>query len=303
MDSLKNRPQGPSAPFQEIAPAAEGPWLRPGSGNPADPPTDRLDLSLQAQTLLGMDSRRPVAPPKLRQGDQGEPVRRLQEDLIRWMPGWRGVLLEDGCYGPQTARALTFFKKVNGTGVDGRSLDPRTGDLLEEIRSGEFWTRNPDGTPRHRRQPEQEEGYQRALATGHPLRRQGEGSSPEEIRRVAARHPDRFLRYRGFEARALTFKRFLVLEKAVERDFPGHRAAITCSTGGRHVGSAHGEGRALDLVLERVRDGYRPDSHEFDSSHFEELARQNGFETFNEYLHDSPFRTGPHLHVEAWPMP
>jgi hypothetical protein len=263
---------------------------------------DRLELSPQARALLQASPQVPK-PPKLRLGDQGPEVLRLQEDLLRWMPGWRGILAEDGCYGPQTAKALTFFKKVLGTGVDGRSLDSATEKLLDEVHSGEFWIKNPDGRPRHLRRAGQEEAYQRALANGYPLRGEEDGLSPEQVRRVAASNPNLMVRYRGFEARALTFKRFLALEKAVGQDFPGYRLAITCTTGGKHAGTAHGEGRALDLVLERIRDGYRPDTHEFDSSHLEKLARQSGFETLNEYLQGSTWWTGPHLHAEAWPMP
>jgi len=276
--------------------------LRVQGDDPEPPQGDRLELSPQARALLQAGPQAPP-PPTLRLGDQGQAVRRLQEDLLRWMPGWRGILAEDGCYGPQTAKALTFFKKVLGTGVDGRCLDSATEKLLDEVHSGEFWSRSPDGSPRHLRQAGQEDAYQRALASGHPLREERDGLSPEQVRRVAASHPDRLVRYRGFEARALTFKRFLALEKAVAQGFPGHRLAITCTTGGKHAGTAHGEGRALDLVLERIRDGYRPDTHEFDSPRLEELARQSGFETLNEYLHGSPWWTGPHLHAEAWPEP
>jgi len=305
MDSLKT----PAQTATSLAPRATG-ALHPEAGltrlqgGGSEPPSgDHLELSPQASALLLASRQVLTQVPKVRLGDQGQEVLRLQEDLIRWMPGWRGVLVEDGCYGPQTARAVTFFKKVNGTGVDGRCLDPTTEKLLDEVHSGQFWSRNPDGRPRHRRRPDQEEAYQRALATGHPLWEGLDGLSPGEVRRVAARQPDRFVRYRGFEACALTFKRFLALEKAVEQEFPGHRVAITCGTGGKHAGTAHGAGRALDLVLERIRDGYRPDTHEFDSSRLEDLARRSGFETLNEYLNDSPYWTGPHLHAEAWPAP
>ncbi len=305
MDSLKTPAQTPTCPAARATDTRqpEAVRIRLQGGSPEPLQGDRLELSPQARAMLQASPQFPVHTPKIRLGDQGQEVLRLQADLIRWMPGWRGVLVEDGCYGPQTARALTFFKEVLGTGVDGRCLDANTERLLDEVHSGQFWIKNPDGRPRHRRQPEQEEPYQRALTTGHPLRGGLDGLSPDQVRRVAASQPDRFVRYRGFEARALTFKRFLALEKTVEREFPGHRVAITCTTGGKHVGTAHGEGRALDLVLERIRDGYRPDTHEFDSSHLEDLARKNGFETLNEYLHDSPWWTGPHLHAEAWPAP
>lgn len=263
-------------------------------------PADGVELSLQAQDSLGWRSRAYASGP--RRGDRGEEVRRLQQDLVRWMPGWQDLLAQDGVYGPQTSRALAFFKRVNGTGRDGRSMDAGTAALLEEVRSGDFWTRNPDGRPRHRRQPGWEARYQRALREGYPLSDGAAGLSPSEIRRVAARDPERRVRYRGFEARALTWKRFLALERAVVREFPGHHLAITCTTGGVHQGLAHGDGRGLDLVLERDRDGYRPDAPEFDSPRLEVLARRNGFETFNEYLHGSRFRTGPHLHAEAWPV-
>ena len=262
---------------------------------------DGVELSPQAHRLLE-GSHRSQRAPGLREGDQGREVLSLQQALVRWMPGWRGLLSEDGVYGPQTRRAVQFFKKVHGTGRDGRSLDGRTSELLEEVRSGAYWVRHPGGRRHRSRVAEMEGRYQRALRSGYPFREPDSGLSPEQVREVAARAPERTVRYRGFQARALTFKRLLGLEGDVERQFPGYRLAITCTTGGTHAGSAHGQGRALDLVLERTRDGYRPEAWEFDSAALEELARSNGFETLNEYLLDSTYRTGQHLHVEAWPV-
>lgn len=262
---------------------------------PAHDEGDRVTLSDEA---LGF--RAQVGPPGPRLGDRGERVRALQEDLLRWMPGWKDHLEADGVYGPQTRKAVEFFKKVQGTGRDGRSVDPETAGKLHDLRTGEFWARNPDGTPQNPRVPEMETRYQKALQTGYPLADRSQGLSPSEIREVAASDPQRLVRYRGHDAQALTWKRYVELEKAARREFPGYHLAVTCTTEGEHQSAAHPDGRGIDFVLERDRDGYRPDTGEFDSGRLAELARQNGFEVLDEYVNDSAFRTGPHIHAEAW---
>lgn len=275
----------PPVPGRRLAPVEQ----ETGAEGP-----DAVSLSEEAQRY-----RTRVGPPGPRLGDEGERVLALQEDLLRWMPGWKGHLEADGIYGPRTRRAVEFFKKVHGTGRDGRRLDPRTAELLAEVRTGGYWARDPQGRARHPRRAELESRYQRALRSGYPLADGRQGLSPAEIRDLAARAPDQLVRYRGHEARALTWKRYLELEKAVAREFPGHHLAVTCTTGGQHSSLAHPEGRAVDFVLERDRDGYRPDVGEFDSSRLAELTRENGFEPFDEYRHDSTWRTGPHMHAEA----
>ena len=51
-------------------------------------------------------------------------------------------------------------------------------------------------------------------------------------------------------------------------------------------------------MLERDKDSYRPWAAEFDSDSLAALAAQNGFVPFNEYMHESKFQTGQHMHVE-----
>lgn len=289
---MQNRPVSLSPTSTSAAPRPRGGPAREG---PTHDVGDTVTLSDEA---LGFRTR--VGPPGPRLGDRGERVQALQEDLLRWMPGWQDHLEADGVYGPKTQKALEFFKKVQGTGRDGRSVDPDTAEMLHDVRTGEFWAHDPDGRSHNPRVPEMEQRYQKALRTGYPLADRSQGLSPAEIRDLAASDPQRLVRYRGHEARAVTWKRYLELEKAVRREFPGHHLAVTCTTEGEHQSVAHPDGRGIDFVLERDRDGYRPDTGEFDSGRLADLARQKGFEVLDEYVNDSALRTGPHIHAEAW---
>ena len=67
---------------------------------------------------------------------------------------------------------------------------------------------------------------------------------------------------------------------------PGFR--VTSTTGGKHAGAAHPEGRAMDMVM--------------DPKYYQAVAnelRKEGLKVIDATLKpDSPFWTGPHLHVE-----
>jgi peptidoglycan hydrolase-like protein with peptidoglycan-binding domain len=242
--------------------------------------------------------------PRLRLGHRGPEVERLQRDLLRWMPGWKGKLEVDGVFGPVTRRALEFFKRTYGVGRDGRSLDPRTARMLSEVEDGTFWTRNPDGRPRYQRRPEMERRYQKALKTGYPLEAPNPrgGLSVEEVQRIARESPHKLVRYQGHWGEAVMFKRYIELEKAVRQQYPGYHLEITATTEGQHSeGSPHYAGRAIDCVLVRDSDGYVPYGYEIDSTALERLGSQTGFLPYNEYVYSSAYKTGDHMHLEMAP--
>ena len=105
--------------------------------------------------------------------------------------------------------------------------------------------------------------------------------------------PNQMITYKGFKMQAETARRFQLLEKLIHERFPGRKVIITCTTEGKHLSKAHPEGRAVDFVVE-------PLTIE-ESKVIEELARKAGFKPYNEYIHDSPFKTGPHMHVQWGP--
>jgi len=263
---------------------------------PSLPSRERTSLSDESARILegALPGRR------LGVGTRGKEVAHIQAALIKWMPSWRNRLAVDGVYGQQTKKAVEFFKRTYGLGKDGTSLDAKSARYLREVRDGTFWV--PNSPPRHLRAPDMEKRYQRALKSGYPFdvpaNTGGNGLTPDQVRAIARSDPARLVKYKGFEGQALTFKRYIELEKSVSEKFPGYHAAITCTTEGSHSSSAHGEGRAVDFVLERDRDNYRPAASEFEAGELDALALKNGFHPYNEYLNDSTYKTGEHMHVE-----
>lgn len=291
---LRKSEANQTPPFQIIGPRPVAPPARPPHGASA---RDRVDLSAAARQWVAVPSH------GLTMGARGEAVTELQKSLLQWMPGWKDRLAVDGFYGKRTRKAVEFFKRTYGLGRDGGAVDTKTQRYLQEIRDGSFWIGGAHGPGRHPRLPGMERRYQKALRTGYPFDEPAQGGAtglaPDAIRRLAAEDPHRMIRYKGFRGQAITFKRYLELEKAVARTFPGYHAAITCTTDGVHSSSAHAEGRAIDLVLERDADGYRPDRGEFDTAALAALAPKNGFVPYDEYVHPSTYKSGPHLHVES----
>ncbi len=102
--------------------------------------------------------------------------------------------------------------------------------------------------------------------------------------------PYQMIRYKGFKMLAETARRFQILEKLIHERFPSKKITITCTTEGKHLSRAHPEGRAIDFVVEPLT--------KEESKVIEELARRAGFKPYNEYIYDSPYKTGPHMHVQ-----
>jgi uncharacterized phage infection (PIP) family protein YhgE len=102
---------------------------------------------------------------------------------------------------------------------------------------------------------------------------------------------DSIIDFRGFKMRADVAAKFLQLEEMIKREFPNRQIIITSGMDGQHMpGSKHYEGKAIDFVVE-------PLTIE-ESKRIEELAKKAGFDVYNEYIYDSPYKTGPHMHIQ-----
>jgi len=102
---------------------------------------------------------------------------------------------------------------------------------------------------------------------------------------------DSIIEFRGFKMRADVAAKFLQLEELIKREFPNRQIIITSGMDGQHMpGSKHYDGKAIDFVVE-------PLTIE-ESKRIEELAKKAGFDVYNEYIYDSPYKTGPHMHIQ-----
>jgi hypothetical protein len=102
---------------------------------------------------------------------------------------------------------------------------------------------------------------------------------------------DSIIEFRGFKMRADVAAKFLQLEEMIKREFPNREIIITSGMDGQHMpGSKHYDGKAIDFVVE-------PLTIE-ESKRIEELAKKAGFDVYNEYIYDSPYKTGPHMHIQ-----
>lgn len=212
---------------------------------------------------------------RLGKGDRGQEVKELQRALVTWMPSWKGKLAVDGDYGPETAAALDTFKRCYGLGKDGNSLDARTARALRTYRS----------QPRPLARPRL---YEKARKHGFPFDRE------QRIRELATRQPRSLVQWQGHPMQAATAVRYVDFMRKVENC--GYKPYITATTGGVHSSSAHGEGRAVDVVIEDPSG--RPITSA-QSWQFARLAEQSQLSVFNEYVYDSRYQTGPHLHLEG----
>ncbi|MCL6450415.1 MAG: hypothetical protein K6T75_03875 [Acetobacteraceae bacterium] len=102
---------------------------------------------------------------------------------------------------------------------------------------------------------------------------------------------DRWTSYKGRRMRRETREKWERLERELEER--GYRAEITSTTTGRHSDPRHRQGRAVDFVVYKGRKGISP----AESRKVEDICRQQGWTVYNEYLKDSTYKTGPHMHV------
>jgi len=110
------------------------------------------------------------------------------------------------------------------------------------------------------------------------------------VDQVAAQDPGKIISYQDFQMQAQTASRFTRLESLIRQTFPGRGIYITSTMDGQHMDPNHPAGKALDFVV----DGLTKD----ESVTLERLCQQAGFTPYNEYLHDSPYKTGDHMHVD-----
>ncbi|MCS7244184.1 MAG: hypothetical protein RMJ36_05575 [Candidatus Calescibacterium sp.] len=102
---------------------------------------------------------------------------------------------------------------------------------------------------------------------------------------------DTIIDFRGFKMKAEVASKFLELERMIKQYFPGREIIITSAMDGKHMpNSAHYRGEAIDFVVE-------PLTIE-ESKIVEKLAEKAGFKVYNEYIYDSPYKTGPHMHIQ-----
>lgn len=86
-----------------------------------------------------------------------------------------------------------------------------------------------------------------------------------------------------------TAYRFEKLRELVHKQWPGRTLWVSCTTGGQHSSSAHGQGRAIDCGIYGLTAS--------ESYTLEELAQSAGFYTYNEYVYSSQYNTGDHMHI------
>lgn len=102
---------------------------------------------------------------------------------------------------------------------------------------------------------------------------------------------DSIIEFRGFKMKAEVAAKFMELEKMIKQYFPGREIIITSGMDGQHMpNSAHYRGEALDFVVEPLT--------QEESKIVEKLAEKAGFKVYNEYIYDSPYKTGPHMHIQ-----
>lgn len=99
-----------------------------------------------------------------------------------------------------------------------------------------------------------------------------------------------FVNFDGFPMTAETAEAFGKLETLVRQRFPGKSVVITSTVEGKHQDPNHYAGKAVDFVVPGITNE--------ESKTLEQLCRQAGFSPFNEYLNDSLYKTGPHMHVD-----
>ncbi len=82
---------------------------------------------------------------------------------------------------------------------------------------------------------------------------------------------------------------FNKLKTLVHKRWPGQPFWVSCTTEGKHSSQAHPDGRAIDCGVDGISAK--------ESYVLESLAQSVGFKTYNEYVNDSTYKTGGHMHI------
>jgi hypothetical protein len=109
------------------------------------------------------------------------------------------------------------------------------------------------------------------------------------INTMAVSEPQRLIQYQGYNMQAQTASRFLRLEEMIRQAFPGRQVTVTSTTDGQHMDPNHPAGKAVDFVV----DGLTRE----ESKAVEDMSVRAGFTAYNEYINDSPYKTGDHMHI------
>jgi len=111
-----------------------------------------------------------------------------------------------------------------------------------------------------------------------------------QVSKTLNKNPKKIVEYQGFPMQAKVADKFIELEKAIKKEFPGRQVYVTSTMDGQHLSPAHPEGRAIDFVVSHLS---RRESLKVQS-----IAESCGFYVYNEYINGSPYKTGDHMHVE-----
>ncbi|MHC9541058.1 MAG: peptidoglycan-binding protein [Vulcanimicrobiota bacterium] len=232
----------------------------------------------------------------LHEGSKGEKVRALQQTLVTWMPEWKGVLQIDSIYGPQTNKALEIFKKINGFGVDGSSMDGKSAAALAGISRGDVLSYVSEGGSALKLRDE-------LLTMGGCARSQSQGTpeytkAQQRIAGIAEKSPCSIVNYQNHSMQAAAAARFIELENEIAQRFPGRSLLITSTMDGRHQDPGHAAGLSIDFVIAN-RNNQPVDVSSGQSMNVEQVCKEFGFTTYNEYINDSRYKTGPHMHISC----
>ncbi|MCL5035983.1 MAG: hypothetical protein M1269_02590 [Chloroflexi bacterium] len=110
------------------------------------------------------------------------------------------------------------------------------------------------------------------------------------ISELARSNPTQIVEYKDFKMQAQTAERYANLEELIAARFPGRKVEITSTMEGRHSDPNHPAGKALDFVVEGLTQS--------ESRELEVLCSQAGLKPYNEYINDSTYKTGDHMHVD-----
>jgi hypothetical protein len=220
---------------------------------------------------------------------------------VKWNPSWKKSLAVDGLYGPVTHHALEVFKKTCGYGKDGSSVDGRSAGALNALAKGVGATPGvEDSDLTVKGWIGQANELQKTSAPTFPGIERDEDfpttSAALRIKKAAGTNPSSYVTYQNHRMQAHTAFNFIKLEQQIGRRFPGTQALITSTMDGRHMSGAHYEGRAIDFVLLGTH-GELLNLSTQKALALEQVCRDSGFSTYNEYLKDSPYKTGPHMHI------
>jgi hypothetical protein len=107
---------------------------------------------------------------------------------------------------------------------------------------------------------------------------------------LANEKPSKIVSFDNYSMQAKTAKKFRDLKDLIKKAFPNRGIYITSTMGGRHISPAHPAGKAVDFVVDGLTIS--------ESKKIASIAKDLGFHVFNEYIYNSPYKTGDHMHVE-----